>query len=101
MDKPWKRTERRVAELLGGERVPVTGRQRGSAPDIQHAFWSPEVKHRKKLPDWLLDALAQAEASKRDDQLPIVILHEAGQRHANDLVVLRLSDFVDHFGGEK
>ncbi len=35
------------------------------------------------------------------DQLPIVILHEAGQRHANDLVVLRLSDFVDHFGGEK
>ncbi len=101
MDKPWKRTERRVADMLGGERVPVTGRQRGSAPDISHDWLSIECKHRKTLPAWLFDALAQAEASKRGDQLPIVILHEAGQRHANDLVVLRLSDFVDHFGGEK
>jgi hypothetical protein len=27
-----------------------------------------------------------------------VVLHEAGQRHADDLVVLRLGDFQDWFG---
>ncbi len=31
----WERTERRIAALLGGTRVPVTGRQRGNAPDSE------------------------------------------------------------------
>lgn len=100
-DKTWKACERAIASLLGGERNPVSGRQRGDKADIRHEWLSPEVKHRDKLPAWLFDALAQAEASKRGDQLPIVILHESGQRYSDSLVVLRLSDFVDHFGGEK
>ena len=29
--------------------MPVTGRQRGSAPDIKHPLLSLEVKHRKRL----------------------------------------------------
>ncbi len=97
MDKTWKRAEREIADILGGQRNPVSGRQRGDKADIQHTFLSPEVKHRKKLPDWLLDALSQAEASKRGTQLPIVILHESGQKYADSLVVLRLSDFRDWF----
>ncbi len=31
----WKACERRVAELLGGERVPVSGRDRGYSPDLK------------------------------------------------------------------
>ena len=97
-DKPWKATERAVAGLLQGQRVPVTGRQRGSAPDIDHRWLSIEVKHRKKLPAWLHDAMNQAEASNTGEQLPVVVLHESGKRHVENFVVVRLGDFVDWFG---
>jgi len=94
----WKRTERRIAARLNGQRVPVTGRARGDAPDVAHDWLAIEVKHRRRLPAWLHHALAQAQACARDGQLAVVVLHEHGQHHADDLVVLRLSDFADWFG---
>ena len=99
-DRPWKRTERAVASALGGRRVPVSGRQRGDAPDIHHAWLSPEVKHRAKLPAWILDAMDQARAAARSDQLAVSILHEAGRRHDDSLVLVRLGDFREWFGPE-
>jgi hypothetical protein len=94
MSRPnWKRTERRIAEELGGQRVPVTGRQRGDAPDIAHPTFAIEVKHRASLPQWLLDACNQAQACRRGDQVPIVILHMAGWHHGQDLVCIRMADF--------
>jgi hypothetical protein len=92
----WKRTERAVAQRLGGRRVPVTGRARGNAPDIAHPRLSVEVKHRKTLPAWLVDAMAQARAAARDGQTPIVVLHQNGQRHDDDLVVIAIADFLAH-----
>jgi hypothetical protein len=100
-DKRWKNTERRIAALLGGKRVPVSGRGRGDQPDIAHLWLSLEVKDRATLPAWLLDALDQAEASATAAQLPIAVLHRAGDRHDAALVVLRLSDFVDWFAPAK
>ena len=97
-DKSWKATERAVANLLGGRRVPVSGRGRGDAPDIAHDWLAIEVKHRKRLPKWLREAMCQAKASSGLSRLPIVVLHEAGQRHDEDLVMLALGDFVDWFG---
>ena len=99
----WKAVERTIAERLGGRRVPVTGRQRGDAPDIDHPWLSIEVKHRKKLPAWLFDAMAQAVASRTygsdgEDKLPVVVLHENGKHHDNDLVMMRLYDFSFWFG---
>jgi len=94
----WKRTEREIAKLLGGRRVPVTGRQRGDAPDIEHPWLSIEVKHRKTVPAWLLDAIDQAEASNTGEQLPVVVLHPHGKRHADNLVIIRLGDFIEWFG---
>ncbi len=91
--KSWKSCERRVAELLGGHRVPVSGRGRGDAPDIEHPTLSVEVKSRKKIPAWLEDALRQAQASTKDGRLPIMVLHQDGQRYSSSLVVLRLEDF--------
>ncbi len=96
-DKRWKATERRIAALLGGRRVPVSGRGRGDQPDIAHPWLSLEVKDRATLPNWLLDALDQAEASATPAQLPVAVLHRAGDRHDQALLVLRLSDFVDWF----
>ena len=98
MDKAWKRTERGIAKFLGGERVPITGRQRGSVPDIKHKWLSIEVKHRASLPQWLSDALSQAQASVDGDQLPIAVLHESGANHADDMIVVRAGNFTDWFG---
>lgn len=93
-DKTWKRIERKVAELLGGVRVPVSGRQRGDSPDIQHPLFSIEVKHRETFPKWLFDAMDQAEASERDDQIPLVVLHQKGEDVSMSFAVVRLADLV-------
>lgn len=95
MSKTWKNIERKVAALLGGERVPVTGRQRGSAPDVQHELFSVEVKHREQLPEWLFDAMRQAEASQRGGQVPVVILHQKGMPVNMSFTIFRLSDIIE------
>jgi hypothetical protein len=98
-DKAWKRSERSIAAVLGGRRVPITGRARGSAPDVSHPWLSIECKHRRALPVWIADALDQAAAaSDGGERLPVAILHEDGQRHGRDVVMLRLADFQAWFG---
>ncbi len=97
-EKAWKATERQIAAALGGERVPITGRQRGSAPDVRHDWLAIEVKHRRRIPAWLLEAMAQARASAGASQLPIAVVHEHGHRFSEALVVLRLEDFREWFG---
>jgi len=96
-DKAWKACERRIAKYIGGERVPITGRQRGDAPDIKHNWLSPEVKYRAKLPFWLHDAMNQAVAAKRGKQMPCVILCEKGQNTGNSYIIFRLEDARDHW----
>lgn len=93
-DKLWKQAERKIAALIGGQRVPVSGRQRGFSPDIRHNRFSIEVKHREELPGWILDAMNQAEASKTDGQIPIVFLHQKGMSYPNSLTITRLSDMI-------
>lgn len=95
MGKRWKETEREIARRVGGERIPVTGRARGSAPDVAHEHFAVEVKHRQRLPRWLWDALDQAVKAVRGEQVPLVVLHESGRWHDNDLVVMRLVDFEE------
>ncbi len=92
--KDWKACERKIAEILGGVRVPVTGRQRGATPDVEHPVLSIEVKSRKSLPAWLLDALEQAQAASTDGRLPVAVLHQDRQQYADALVVVKLEDFV-------
>ena len=105
----WKRCERRIASYIGGERVPVTGRQRGSAPDIEHPWLAVEVKYREAgIPQWVDEALAQADASKRlcqppqgatrdAHQLPVAILCGKGETAGEARVVMRLEDFREWF----
>jgi hypothetical protein len=93
-EKRWKAAERAVASALGGRRVPITGRARGDVADVACPLFAVEVKSRLELPGWLLTAMAQAKASARGEQVPIVVLHEVGRRHAGDVVLLRLADFA-------
>ena len=97
--KDWKACERRVAELLGGKRIPVSGRTRGDCPDIEHPTLSIECKSRKKLPAGIEDAMKQAEASAKDGRVPVVVLHQDCARYSESLVVLRLEDFAVYLKG--
>jgi hypothetical protein len=74
----WKRHERQVARLLGGQRLPNTGRR---GPDALSPIWSIEVKTRRSLPRWLLEAVHQAqEGARATGRLPLVVLvHAPGQ----------------------
>lgn len=66
--------------------------------DVVSNWLSVECKARKQLPAWLRDALEQARAGCPEYKLPIVVLHETGCRRDEDVVMMRLGDFVDRFG---
>lgn len=91
----WKAVERRLAKRLNGRRLGCTGR---SGPDVLTPWLACEVKTRKRLPRWLLEALEQAAIGNDGSRLPIVVLHELNSRHDQDLVVMTLRDFCDWFG---
>lgn len=100
----WKGAELQLARRLGGERVPVSGRARGWAPDIDHPLWALEVKTRKHMPALLAGAMDQAvkaaEWAKRRGQsrMPMVVVHEDGTHYDNALVIVRLKDARDWWG---
>jgi len=98
MDKVWKKFERWVGEFLtelgdNADRVPITGRTRGSAPDVTSNHLSIECKYRKNIPIWIKDAMAQAVASSRDNKVPVVFIKEKGASFDDTLIVFRAKDF--------
>lgn len=95
----WKSAERRVAEDLGGQRIPVTGIDRHGA-DVVTPMFHCQVKLRKALPGWLWEWLSGI----RGDAIPkgkvgILVLKKPRQRDADGLVVMSYGDFVDLHGG--
>lgn len=90
----WKAIERKWATWLGGERVPVTGRQRGAEPDVRHPCYSIEVKcGTRLLSQRLRTGWAQAKASSiKDGKLPILCVtqREEGKRDSEHFVICDL-----------
>ena len=98
MDKTWKKFERWVGEFLTelgdtSARVPITGRTRGSAPDVTSECLSIECKYRKSIPGWIKEAMEQAVASSRDGKTPVVFIKENGSSFDDTLIVFRAKDF--------
>ncbi len=92
----YKHHERKTAGLLGGKRN-IDGKG-AAAVDVVHPAFAVECKTRKDVPLWLLGAMQQARRSAKAGQMPIVVLHPHGGLYSDDLVIVRLSDFVDCFG---
>lgn len=95
----WKAHERATATALGGQRVGNTGR---STADVLSDWAAIECKARATVPQWLKDAVGQAEAAATaytSPRLPLVVLHEVGGRRAEDLVIVPMSAFRAWFGG--
>lgn len=91
----WKASERRMAGILGGERVPVTGRERGHAPDIDGVTVAGRrlaIEHKygsRLLSSRIVEALDQAEAAMRSpDDVPVVTLEVADAGKLNRRLVL-------------
>lgn len=72
----WKRVERKVARILNCKRHPVGNLGK---PDIESKFLCGEVKSRRKLPKWLVEALRSAQAKAEETQLPVVVLWGYGE----------------------
>jgi hypothetical protein len=89
----WKRIERQTARLLGAQRLPSSGRP---APDILAGPFCIEHKVRKRLPAWLLQALAQARQTAGPGQIPLVVLAAAPGpgRPIQRLALLALDDLL-------
>ena len=102
----WKAGERKSADNLKdlgygeSKREPVSGRTRGDKPDIANETFSIEQKDRKGARGWkfMEDAMDQAIKSKKTPtQVPIVILHQKGNRYLDSLVVVRMRDLPHLF----
>ncbi len=91
--RAFKGTERAIAKHLGGTRRGHLG-----GVDVTTDWLAVECKHRQTLPTWLTAAMQQAQRHAAMSQLPIVVLHEHGGKHADNLVVMRLGDFREWFG---
>ena len=86
-NKAWKSLERYIAEYLGGQRDWT------ALEDVTHDLYSVEAKHRKQLPQWLHDAMTQAETNSPDGKVAIVVLHQKHQPREDCYVVMRLRTF--------
>lgn len=92
-----------MAAALGGVRVPVTGRQRGSAPDIAHETYAIEHKYGRVMSARMVEAMEQAEASAAESasqglyRTPLVTIENvrAGRRENGLFVLMRLCDFLE------
>jgi|TARA_R110000824_G_scaffold260081_2_gene448742 hypothetical protein len=94
----WKASERRVAQDLLGQRIPVTGVDRDGA-DVVSPLFHVQVKLRKRLPEWLWDWLRGIVLDAAPHRkVGVLVLKKPRQRDAEGLVVLRYEDFVDLVG---
>lgn len=97
----WKQSERDMALALGGKRVPVTGRQRGDVPDVEHPTYAIEHKAGKVMSARMLEAVDQAVAAAAGTtKTPLVTIEQmAGRGHAKRrFVLIRLEDWIAWMG---
>lgn len=95
----WKDWERYWAGLLGGIRVPVSGR--GRAPDIEHPVFAVEIKYGAVMSPRMTQAIAQADEASRHiittngvRKIPLVcISNRSGKRKLEHFVLMRAEDF--------
>lgn len=82
-----KRAEKAVAEIMGGVRVGIMGKE-----DVSCERFSVEVKSRKRFTaeKWFSQSCKNARG-----KIPVVVIHITGKHHDNDYALMRLKDFVE------
>lgn len=82
-----KRAEKRVAEILEGERLGILGGE-----DVRTDLFSIEVKTRKSFSGTKF--LEQAIKNNKKGKIPIAIIHINHTHYKNSIVLIRLEDFL-------
>lgn len=87
-----KAHERRIAKLTNGTRRGVLGGE-----DIMHDHFSIECKSRASFvaTGWM----EQCVKNNKRGKIPIVAVHVTGKRVENDLVIIRMGDFINLTAG--
>ena len=95
----WKGAERRIARMLGLQRVGNSGRD---TPDAEGEHLVAEVKHGKRyrLAQWLHAELDKARSKAGPGRLGVVVIHEPGQAYGDCVVCMRLQDYADWYAGD-
>ena len=92
----WQRHERHIARQFGAQRAPLGV----AGADVVTGAYSIECKAWQRLPAKVLAALQQAERSATSNQVALAIIHETGQRRADDLVIMRMATFERLIGDD-
>lgn len=93
-DTAWKAYERRVAALLGGKRIPVTGEREGA--DVESVLALGQCKKRKRMPEYLFSWLDGIRRRAKDKgKLGIVVMQRPGRLDLESVVIMRFDDFLD------
>ena len=101
-DASWKAFERRIAKRFGGERRGADYRSKdGGKNDIIIEGWSIECKLLSR-PSFgqMSTAFDQAVDASEPGDIPIAIIKKKFDADANALVVMKLDEFMEWFGGE-
>ena len=94
-NKTWKSAERRIARMFGSERNPLSGiGSRHTASDSLHPRYFIETKMRKKIPFKAVFAEA-VKLAKKEGKIPMLVAHETGNKYEDDLIFMRLGDFIN------
>ncbi|MBW8001689.1 MAG: hypothetical protein FVQ80_06665 [Planctomycetes bacterium] len=89
--KRGRRNEKVTAEAMGFDLKGLYGGE-----DAKSESFSAEYKDRKKFVGfgWMEQAIRNCPSGK----IPLVVIHITHQRRSKDLVMMRLSDWVDWYG---
>lgn len=87
----WKQLERRIAEMFGTKRVPLSGSNSGhnTNSDSLHPKLYIECKLRQKIAIWPLFVDTEKKA-KVENKIPIVAIKQKGEK--GELLVIRPTD---------
>ena len=88
----WKKFERDVAWVLGGERRPVMGKEKGGT-DIDHPKLSIQCKKGRRFPEYLQKWLKEIRENAEGEKIGIVVWQDKGEPVLESLVCLSLQDF--------
>ena len=86
-----RKYQAKIAKRFGGKSVGTIEGQ-----DVEHNIFSIECKKRKAFiaTGWMQQTVRNCPA----DKTPLLIVHVTGERHKNDMVIMRLEDFEAWYG---
>ena len=99
-DMTWKAYERRLAKLLGTQRIPVTGERNGA--DAETPLFCFQFKKRQTFPGYVaewLDSIRTNAAMREPAKIGVVVMQRPRRDDLDSLVVMSVRDFIDLHGG--